>query len=146
MAPLCRAGRIVRILEVGLRTGGLAECINDQLSEWGTAGLIDYVASDLAKTFFPDAQARLARFPWVKLQRFNIEADAETQGLVSAAFDVVVVFSTLHGIANINIGVSQLAGILAPGGILINVEPSEADQWFLMDMWFGAFDVWTKMR
>jgi acyl transferase domain-containing protein/NADPH:quinone reductase-like Zn-dependent oxidoreductase len=143
--PLCAQGRVVRILEVGLRTGGLTVHVARRLSRWGAAGLVNYIASDLASMFFADAEQRLGEFPWVRTQRFNIESDAELQGLASAAFDIIIVFSTLHGVVDIPAATTQLHALLAPGGVLINTEPSEPSQWWLMEMWFVAMDVWWRM-
>lgn len=141
---VCKQGRVVRILEVGVRTGGLARHIARCLQPWAAQGLVEYIVTDLATTFLAEASAALAEFPWVKVRRFNIEMDAMGQGLVPG-FDVVVVFSTLHGVASVPAALAQLSAVLAPGGVLLNIEPAEPAYWWLMEMWFGSMEVWWRM-
>jgi len=69
--------RVVRILEVGLRTGCLTSKIAARLVKFSK----DYDTTDLTSSFFVEASKNLSNFPFVKVRRFDIQADALAQGV-----------------------------------------------------------------
>ncbi|KAJ8603365.1 hypothetical protein CTAYLR_004256 [Chrysophaeum taylorii] len=147
VADILETQATCRVLEIGVRFGGLASRVAKALREdYVAKGKCQYVATDLASTFLGDAADILDSrgLEEVHLRRFDLETDPETQGMASNSFDVVVIMSTLHGVVDAAKGLANVCKLAKPGAIVLNVEPTRASLWWLMELWFGAMDVWWR--
>lgn len=138
--------RVVRILEIGLRTGGLAKLIATRLEEDLKSGLVEFHSTDLTTTFFAEASEYIVAFPKVKLKRFNIEESAIHQQLEVKSYDIIVIMSTLHGVTNLPVALDHIESVLVPGGTIINAEPCASELDWLMDLWFASMEVWWRFN
>ena len=85
-------GRGLRILEVGAGTGALASYILPVLER----GVHKYVFSDVSTGFFLPAQQKLAAFPEVEYQAFDLDRNPEEQDFETGSFDIIVGTNVLH--------------------------------------------------
>jgi len=137
---------VIRVLEIGLRFGGLASRVAGKLKEYGDR--CQYVATDLASTFLRDADEVLnsRQLQKVHTARFDIEQSPESQSLDLSSFDVVLIMSTLHGVVDSATGLANAIKLAKPGALVINVEPTQSDYWWLMELWFGSMEVWWRFN
>jgi NADPH:quinone reductase-like Zn-dependent oxidoreductase/SAM-dependent methyltransferase/acyl carrier protein len=132
-------GRGLRILEVGAGTGGLASHILPLLQR----DTHRYVFTDASTAFFPAAQQKLAAYPEVEYKVFDLDRDAEAQGLFSASFDFIVGTNVLHAAADVRACLSQLHALLAPGGTLAFMDVATPRIW--TESVFGVTSGWWNL-
>ncbi|KAJ8610364.1 hypothetical protein CTAYLR_003863 [Chrysophaeum taylorii] len=108
---------VVRVLEIGLRFGGLASRVAAKLAKFKNR--CQYVATDLAATFFGDATEILdsSSLNTVHAQRFDLEQDPESQGFVPKSFDVAIITSTLHGVVDSAAALANVVNLAKPGAV-----------------------------
>lgn len=129
-------GRALRILEVGAGTGGLAAHILPLLER----GTHRYVFTDASTAFFPAAQQKLAAYPEVEYKVFDLDRDAEAQGLFPETFDFIVGTNVLHAAADLRACLGQLHRLLAPGGTLAFMDVASPRLW--TETVFGVTSGW----
>lgn len=118
-------GRALRILEVGAGTGGLAAHVLPLLER----GTHRYVFTDASTAFFPPAQQKLAAYPEVEYQVFDLDRDAEEQGFFGETFDFIVGTNVLHAAADLRVSLGRLHALLAPGGTLAFMDVAAPRLW-----------------
>ena len=129
-------GRALRILEVGAGTGGLAAHILPLLER----GTHRYLFTDASTAFFPAAQQKLAAYPEVEYKVFDLDRDAEAQGLFPETFDFIVGTNVLHAAADLRACLGQLHRLLAPGGTLAFMDVASPRLW--TETVFGVTSGW----
>lgn len=113
----------LRVLEIGARTG-LAT--RDLLAGLDTAAL-RYTVSDTSRAFLDSARQTLASLPdaardGLTYTVFDPDQDRQSQGLDAHDFDLIVAFNALHRSRDLPRLAQNLAGLLAPGGLLLAPE------------------------
>lgn len=128
--------KVVRILEVGARMGGLTRHILEKIKPLCEEGRVEYVFTDLSVAFFPHARETLEEYQFVKYQQLDIEQDVEGQGFVPASFDILICLDTLHSTADLWEGVYHMRNLVADDGWLILYEATEFK--YIAELIFGA--------
>ncbi len=111
-------GEILRVLEVGGGTGGLTAHLLPVLEPLTSS----YLFTDISPLFVSKAEQRFGDHPFARFRVFDIEADAQAQGLGPQTFDVIVASDVLHAVADLRGALGRLRALLAPGGVLLMVE------------------------
>lgn len=128
--------KVVRILEVGARMGGLTRHILRKIKPLCEQGRVEYIFTDLSVAFFPHARDNLEEFQFVKYQQLDIEQDVEGQGFVPSSIDILICLDTLHSTADLYDGVFHMRNLIADDGWLILYEATEAT--YIAELLFGA--------
>jgi acyl transferase domain-containing protein/NADPH:quinone reductase-like Zn-dependent oxidoreductase/thioesterase domain-containing protein/acyl carrier protein len=115
--------RALRVLEVGAGTGVLTRAVLPVLPSDRT----EYVFTDVGPGFLTAARNRLAEFPFIDYQVFDLEEDAGAQGIPAGRFDLVLASQVLHATANLRQTLTRLRTCLAPGGLLMFLELVKRD-------------------
>ena len=131
--------RVVRILEVGARIGGLTRFIVDPLKEYGMSNQLEYVFTDFTASFFRQAQDNLVEYPFIQFKQIEIEKDVAEQGFVPGSFDVVVCLDTLHAATDVIKSTGYMANLLTQDGLMFIIDGTKTH--FLSELWFFALDV-----
>ncbi|HEX4954982.1 MAG TPA: beta-ketoacyl synthase N-terminal-like domain-containing protein [Thermoanaerobaculia bacterium] len=134
---LARSGEApLAVLEIGAGTGGTSQAVIAALPPAGTR----YLYTDVSPHFFGRAREKLAAFPFVSFAVFDVEAEPEPQGLAPASFDLIVAANVLHATRDLAQTLARVAGLLAPGGVLLLYETVEHPPWF--DVTTGLIEGW----
>jgi SAM-dependent methyltransferase len=114
---------VVRVLEIGARDGRLTKLLGQALVDVKLrAGYyVDYVCSD---TEMKSAQKATSLSPWMTMTPvvFDPTVPIEEQGLEPATFDILVALDALHKHPNVHGTLSNLRGMLVPGGSLATIQ------------------------
>jgi acyl transferase domain-containing protein/NADPH:quinone reductase-like Zn-dependent oxidoreductase/SAM-dependent methyltransferase/acyl carrier protein len=131
-------GRGLRILEIGAGTGGLASQVLPVLER----GLHSYTFSDVSAAFFSGAAQKLAAFPEVEFKIFDLEKPGVEQEFEPGAFDFIIGTNVLHAVRDVRAALSNLHGLLAPGGSLIFMDTATPQLW--TETVFGLTSGWWR--
>ncbi|KAF8837242.1 polyketide synthase [Paxillus ammoniavirescens] len=122
-AAIAAGKRVVRVLEIGARDGRLTKLLGRALVDatLRTGYYVDYFCSD---TEMKSAQKATSLSPWMTMTPvvFDPTVPIEEQGLEPATFDILVALDSLHKYPNICGTLSNLRGMLVPGGSLATVQ------------------------
>ena len=130
-------GRGLRILEVGAGTGGLAAYVLPQLER----DLHSYTFSDVSAGFFSAAGQKLSVFDEeVTYKVYNLEKPATEQDFELDSFDIIVGTNVLHAVSDVKDALSNLHGLLAPGGTLVFMDVASPQLW--SEAVFGLTSGW----
>ncbi|XHG07542.1 hypothetical protein AWENTII_010681 [Aspergillus wentii] len=135
----------IRILEVGGGTGSLAIPLLEALLGNDDARLGKYVFTDISTGFLSNTQSKLDRYqPFVEFKKFDMEISAEKQGFEIGSFDFIVASNVVHVTHSLTQTLTNLRGLLKPGGQLAYVEITEPSlRWTMLGgplpgWWLGA--------
>jgi len=131
--------RIVRILEIGAGTGGLAAHVLPRLRPART----DYVFSDKDENLVSKAEQKFFDYPFVRYQRLDVEKDLAGQNLGGQTFDLIVACDTVCFTSDVRKAVGQIRSLLAPGGLLVLAERVRIPAWF--GFVFGLEEGWQNL-
>jgi acyl transferase domain-containing protein/acyl carrier protein len=131
-------GRGLRILEIGAGTGGLAAQVLPLLEP----GRHSYVFSDISAAFFPAARQKLAAFPEVEYQTFDLEKPGTHQGFEAGFFDVILGTNVVHAVRDVREALRNIHELLAPGGSLMFVDVATPHLW--LNAVFGLTAGWWR--
>ena len=131
--------RVVRVLELGARIGGLTRFIVGPLKELGMSKQLEYVFTDVSATFFKQGQENLAEYPFIQYKQIDIERDVSEQGFVPGSFDVVICLDTLHAAIDVKKSTGYMADLLTQDGLMFIIEGTNTH--FMTELWFGVLDV-----
>lgn len=132
-------GRGLRILEVGGGTAGLAAQILPKLER----GLHHYTFTDVSAGFFPAANQKLAAFPEVECQIFDLDKPAAEQGFLPGSYDFIVGTNVLHAVADVRATLRALHELLVPGGTLMFMDVATPQLW--TESVFGLTSGWWHL-
>jgi NADPH:quinone reductase-like Zn-dependent oxidoreductase/SAM-dependent methyltransferase len=132
--------RVVRILELGARSGGLTAHIAPHLAKYGEARRLEYIFGDPKSDFFANAQKKLAAYDFIKYKEIDLEHDPETQGFTSGQYDIVIALNTIHATARMDHALTSVHSLLSADGWAIIMDPTNVPMF--ADLIFGALDVW----
>ncbi|MFD8378352.1 SDR family NAD(P)-dependent oxidoreductase [Streptomyces sp. NPDC059679] len=111
----------VRILEVGAGTGGTTATVLDALAPYQDA--VEYVFTDVSSAFVRKARSRFgARYPFVRFETLDIEADPAGSGPTPSGHDVVLGTNVLHATRRLSDTLTRVKALLRGGGVLLLVE------------------------
>ncbi|MFK4189531.1 SDR family NAD(P)-dependent oxidoreductase, partial [Streptomyces sparsogenes] len=111
----------VRILEVGAGTGGTTATVLDALAPYRDA--VEYVFTDVSSAFVRKARSRFgARYPFVRFETLDIEADPAGWGPTPGAHDVVLGTNVLHATRRLSDTLTRAKALLRGGGVLLLIE------------------------
>ncbi len=119
--------RRLRILEIGGGRGTLTWPLLDALK-----GRADYCFTDLGKVFLDDAAKEAARRgldAGLRFSPLDISADPRAQGFEAEGFDLIVAFNVVHATRDVPAALRNLAGLLAPRGVIGLVEVVKTRRW-----------------
>lgn len=134
----------LRILEVGAGTGGTTRWLAPMLKEFETrcSASIEYTFTDLAPGLISQATRRFQSCQFMRFRVYDMETAAP--GGLAATQDIVVAVNAVHATSNIVQSLSNLKGLLRPGGIALVLEVQEHVCW--ADFIFGFFEGWWRFN
>lgn len=115
--------RQLRILEVGAGSGITTSALLPILSPSQTS----YTFTDVGSAFLRRAKQKFSAYSFVEYRLLNIEQPPQEQGYELHKFDVVVATNVLHVTRNMGETLKHVRSLLAPGGILLIQEITEAE-------------------
>ncbi|RRO78809.1 hypothetical protein CXF37_10935, partial [Corynebacterium bovis] len=144
---LVAAGRTCRVLEIGAGVGGTTADVLAELADLTdpTAPTdptdptdrpgpgVDYLFTDVSR-YFTDAAAR--EWPQVRTGLFDINTDPAEQGVEPGSVDVVLCANVLHNARDIDVALRRIAGMLAPGGVLVVIDSTATNAPLMASMEF----------
>jgi NADPH:quinone reductase-like Zn-dependent oxidoreductase/SAM-dependent methyltransferase/NADP-dependent 3-hydroxy acid dehydrogenase YdfG len=132
---MSRAGRRLRVLEVGAGTGGTTSHLLERVGD-----RIDYTFTDVSASFVNRARERFAGFGSVDFKELDLESDPLEQGMPEHGFDVVIASNVLHATRDLGATLNRVKRLLAPRGVLIAFEVLAPHHWF--DLTVGMTPGW----
>ncbi len=123
-APDEKAGKPLRIIEIGAGTGATTAVVAPRLKE--SAGELnpEYLFTDVSNFFLAAARERFKDCPWMRFRIADIDKDFLEQGLQAESADIIIAAGVLNNAVHINKTVDGLMRMLVPGGWLIITEPA----------------------
>ena len=141
VAVVAGGGR--RILEIGAGTGSTTGPVLDALHAAGLEERSHYLYTDLSRAFVRHGQTRFGnRLGAARV--LDIARPPETQGIDTGAWDIIIASNVLHATPDIRDTLSHVAGLLAPGGIVLINEMVDPDDFATLT--FGLLDGWWETR
>ncbi|XP_070532346.1 probable polyketide synthase 1 [Ptychodera flava] len=131
--------KVVRVLEVGGRMGGLTKYVLETLTEEIKNNQVEYIFTDLSVSFFTHAQQRLEGLPDIKYKQLDIEKDIEPQGFIPGSVDIVVCLDTLHSAIDLNNGMYHMRNLLNEDGWLFMYEATNSN--YMAELVFGSLQL-----
>ncbi|MUK51037.1 non-ribosomal peptide synthetase [Aliivibrio fischeri] len=113
--------RKISILELGAGSGSTTASILPILDGYE----VDYQFTDVDKSHLSDARQHFAEYPWLQFGLFDINMDYRKQGMAPNSVDVIICVDTLNGTQTPELTLQRATELLAPGGWLIFVEPTQ---------------------
>ena len=116
----------LKILEVGAGTGSLTQVLLDQLAPNPAApNFSKYTFTDITPGFLSAAQEKFQQHAGcMDYSILDLEKDPLTQGFEPHSYDVVIASSVIHAVSDVNYALENIRKLLAPGGTLVLIEPS----------------------
>ncbi|MER7107173.1 SDR family NAD(P)-dependent oxidoreductase [Streptomyces sp. NPDC000229] len=115
--------RPLRVLEVGAGTGGTTAALLPLLPPERT----HYTYTDVSPAFLTRAEHRFAAYDFVAYRTLDLDTDPGAQGFPEGAFDLVVSAHALHTTTDVAAALRRVRTLLAPGGLLLALEPHDAE-------------------
>ena len=131
--------KVVRVLEIGGRMGGLAAYILQPLRDYLENGDVHYTFTDLHATFFPHAQTLLGQYPMIQYKTLDIEKNVQTQDFLPENYDIVVCMDTLHSVVDVSDSLYNITDLLTHDGWLLLMEATKTS--FITEVVFGSLDL-----
>ena len=157
----------IRILEIGLDTGGTTAVVLPKLQPY-QVHIREYCYTDISRAFLLHAQREYApAHPFVPLKLFPlVEQSAAAQGIEVGGYDLVIATNVLHATKNIRRTLANAKATLRQGGLLLLNElnrnalfvhlapvssssggaPRIPDDVFWRSSWSDAPDIWARAR
>lgn len=107
-----------RILEIGAGVGGVSIDLIEALKIYN----VEYLFTDISRSFLNEAQERFKKYPWVKFGLYDINIDYWKQDIPTSYFDVILCNNVLHNANNEVKVLGQFKEIAAPNGNLIIID------------------------
>lgn len=112
----------LRFLEVGGRSGSVTQIILSAL----TPEDVDYTCTDSSTFFTSRQEERFRGYSFVNARVLDMDRDPLAQGFVSHSYDVIIASNALHRAHDLAATLQYLRSLLAPAGVLIVLELTEA--------------------
>lgn len=131
--------RPIRVVEVGAGTGGTTRAALKALD----ARPVIYDFTDISPAFLAAARQAFQKEGF-RTRRLDIEADPTQQDFEAGSADIVIAANVLHATADIAQSLEHARKLLAPGGMLLLVESTQARRW--VDIVFGLTKGWWRFQ
>jgi len=135
-----KAGRPIRILEIGAGTGGTTVHMLPLLAGKNCR----YLFTDIGPLFLARARENFKACPFVDFETLDIEKDPDEQGFAGKRYDVVIAANVLHATRNLRETVGHVQKLMAPGGMLFMLEGTAPQRW--VDLTFGLTEGWWRFE
>ncbi|GAX38397.1 type I polyketide synthase [Nodularia sp. NIES-3585] len=112
----------LRILEIGAGSGTATSKLLPLLPTKQT----NYTFTDVGGFFLNASQKKFSDYQFIKYQLLDIEQSPIEQGYENHSFDVVVAYNVIHIAQNIGETLDRVRSLLAPGGLLLLWEITQA--------------------
>ena len=113
--------KVVRILEIGGRMGGLASYVLQPLSDHLESGQVQYTFTDLHSTFFPHAQTILSKYPMIQYKTLDIERNIQAQDFLGESYDIIICMDTLHSVVDVSDSLYNITDLMVNKGWLLGL-------------------------
>jgi acyl transferase domain-containing protein/acyl carrier protein/enoyl-CoA hydratase/carnithine racemase/NAD(P)-dependent dehydrogenase (short-subunit alcohol dehydrogenase family) len=134
--------RQLRILEIGAGTGGTSEAMFEALKPV-LDRIEEYCYTDVSQAFLIHAErAYRPRLAQLTTALLDIEKPPGEQGLALGAYDLIVAANVLHATADMKRTLAHVQDLLAPGGLLLLNETSQAS--LFTHVTFGLLEGWWR--
>ncbi|HGD5269466.1 MAG: condensation domain-containing protein [Peptostreptococcus sp.] len=138
-----RAGKYLKILEVGAGVGGTT----DELLKSLTDDKVEYHFSDISYFFINEAKKKYSHLNNVVYEKLDINKDFREQNFNEKEFDIVLCANVLHNSKNIGEVLKKINGLLKQKGDLIILEATNENYSLLTSMELkGGLDGFTDHR
>ncbi|RJK84867.1 hypothetical protein CHN45_09050 [Vibrio cholerae] len=127
-----RAGRPLRIIEIGAGTGSTTQFVLPEL----TPDNVSYTFTDLSFAFLNKARRRFADYPFVEYKICNIEKPPAFE----QPFDVVIATNVIHATSDLPETLRQVRRLLADDGVFVLNEITSCQDYATLT--FGLTDGW----
>ena len=87
---------------------------------------ISYTFADVSGSFFSTAQQKFSKYPFIECRALDLDRAFSEQRYSPGSFDVVVAVKSLHTAKDIATTLDNVRSLLAPGGILLLWEKTQA--------------------
>ncbi len=135
-------GRTLRVLEIGAGTGGTSGPVFDALAPHASR-IEEYRYTDLSRAFLIHAERRFGPgWPQLVTAVFDVEKPLAGQDVAPGAYDLVIAANVLHATADMKRTVGHVRELLAPGGLLLINETSQAS--LFTHVTFGLLEGWWR--
>lgn len=132
----------LNIFEIGAGTGATTSMVLRELN----GAYASYMFTDISSGFFQSAEEEFGESAHrMTFKTFDMEKDAKAQGFSEGFYDVLLAMNVLHVSVDIEATISNIRGLLKPGGYLIVGELTSTDLLFtgmtvgtLPGWWIGA--------
>ncbi|MBN3884378.1 MAG: amino acid adenylation domain-containing protein, partial [Nostoc sp. JL34] len=134
----------IRILEVGAGTGGTTVGLLQKLQPYSDR-IGEYCYTDISQAFLIHAQEHYAiDYPFLKVDRFNVEQPLSTQSIQPGSYDIVVATNVLHATKNIRQTVRNVKAAMREGGQVFVNEISGNS--LFSHLTFGLLEGWWRFE
>lgn len=137
-----KAGRKVRILEIGSGTGATTRHVLKALEGKN----FEYVFSDISKYFFAEARERFGHIPGLTIRQFNLDLDIGEQGFEENSFDIILAAYVLNNVKDIRASLGRIEELAAPSGYVLFSEPVCADPALMISQAFLMTEPEDELR
>ena len=131
--------KIIRVLEIGGRLGGLTRHIVDSIAQHIKGSTVDYTFTDINITFFDMVREKFKDFSNIKYEQFDPESDGKSQNFSPNSYDIIVCLDTLHCTENASGALSNIKDLISNDGWLIVMESTFNHN--TPEIIFGVFDL-----
>ncbi|EYF08907.1 type I polyketide synthase [Chondromyces apiculatus] len=123
-------GKKLRILEAGGGTGAVTFRLMPALRGRD----VDYHFTDLGRYFLVQAEKRAARegLDFMRFGMLDVSRDPASQGHDEGAYDLVIAYNVVHATLSVTDSLANLKRLLAPGGVLLLMETTQAPRWYTL--------------
>lgn len=110
-----------KILEIGAGVGGVSIELIEALKDYP----INYLFTDISRSFLNKARKRFEKYPWVEFNLYDINKDYWKQNIIAASYDLILCNNVLHNANNILLVMKQLKEMIKPNGFLLILDETE---------------------
>jgi acyl transferase domain-containing protein len=130
------ADRPLRVLEIGAGTGSTTHHVLPRLPR----GRVEYTFTDVSPLFLNRAREKFQDQPCVRYALLDIGRSPQEQGFEAGGYDVIVGANVLHATPDLDVTISHVRKLLAPGGTLVLLEGATPQRFG--DLTVGLLDGW----
>ncbi|MEO0537755.1 MAG: SDR family NAD(P)-dependent oxidoreductase [Cyanobacteria bacterium P01_A01_bin.123] len=116
----------LRVLEVGGGQGLATRALLPVLPSERT----QYTFTDIGASFLNSGKKKFSAYPFIDYRLLDIEQPPTEQGYAEHSFDVVIAVNVLHVTQNIGATLQHIRSLLAPDGLLLICELTQASPYF----------------
>lgn len=112
----------LRILEIA---SGVSY-VTDELIPVLSSSQIKYTFADVSGSFLNEANQKFSKYPFIECRCLDLDRPLSEQGFSQGSFDVIVGVKSLHTTKNIATVLENIRSLLAPEGVLLIWEKTQA--------------------